>query len=160
MTRWGIGPKWTLACLACLAPLSVAGRLWPDIFAIQLVPTRALQVAGGLLLAIGLPFFLAALRTLHRGFARGELFTRGVYGCCRHPIYASWIVFMVPGTLLLQRSWAFAIAPLVMYGLLRFFVRGEEAWLEETFQDRYRVYRRRVPAVLPFPRFWVRADEQ
>ena len=66
---------------------------------------------------------------------------------------------MVPGMLLLQRSWAFAIASLVMYGLLRLFVRREEAWLEETFQDRHRVYRRRVPAVLPFPRFWARGDE-
>jgi protein-S-isoprenylcysteine O-methyltransferase Ste14 len=47
-----------------------------------------------------------------------------------------------------------------MYGLLRFFVRAEETWLEETFQDRYRAYRRRIPAVLPLPRFWLRSEKQ
>jgi protein-S-isoprenylcysteine O-methyltransferase Ste14 len=159
MTRWGIGPKWTLTCIACAMPFIIAGRLWPDIFAIQLLPAPVLVIAGCVLLAIGIPFFVTALRTLHRGFPRGELFTRGVYGCCRHPIYASWIVFIVPGGLLLQGSWAFVIAPFLMYALLRLFVHKEETWLEETFQDQYRDYRRRVPAVLPLPRFWVRSEK-
>jgi methanethiol S-methyltransferase len=154
MTRWGIGPKWTLASLACVAPFMVADRMWPDLLTIELVPAGVRNVAGGLLLLVGIPFFAIALRTLHRGFSQGELFTRGVYGCCRHPIYASWIVFLVPGGLLLWGSWAFAIAPALMYVLLRFFVRQEEDWLEQTFGDRYRAYRRRVPAVLPLPRFW------
>jgi protein-S-isoprenylcysteine O-methyltransferase Ste14 len=30
----------------------------------------------------------------------------------------------------------------------------EETWLEQTFQASYRDYRRRIPAVLPLPRFW------
>lgn len=46
-----------------------------------------------------------------------------------------------------------------MYALLRLFVHKEETWLEETFQDQYRDYRRRVPAVLPLPRFWVRSEK-
>jgi protein-S-isoprenylcysteine O-methyltransferase Ste14 len=154
MTRFGIGPKWTLACVAAVGPLVVAGLLWPGPFAIGLVPAAVRTVVGGLLLLVGIPFFALALRTLHRGFPRGELFTKGVYACCRHPIYASWIVFLVPGILLLMNSWAFAIAPVVMTILLRSFVHVEETWLEQTFQDRYRDYRRRVPAVLPLPRFW------
>jgi protein-S-isoprenylcysteine O-methyltransferase Ste14 len=159
VTRWGIGPKWTLASVACVAPFVVAGRVWPGLFDIEVVPAGVRIVAGCLLLAVGIPFMVTALRTLHRGFPRGELFTRGVYGCCRHPIYASWIVFLVPGMLLLWGSWAFAIAPAVMYVLLRFFVRDEDTWLEQTFQDRYRAYRRSVPAVLPLPRFWRPRDE-
>ncbi len=154
MTRWGIGPKWALTSIVCGVPLIVAGRRWPEIFAIRLVPRAALVIAGCLLLASGIPFCVAALATLHRGFVRGELFTRGVYGLCRHPIYASWIVFLVPGGLLLAGSWMFLFVPLVMYAWLRFFVREEEAWLEATFQQQYRAYRRKVPAVLPLPRFW------
>ncbi len=154
MTRFGIGPKWSLASLVAVVPLGVAGLLWPGLFEIELVPALARIIAGCLLLLVGIPFFVLALLTLHRGFPRGELFTRGVYACCRHPIYASWIVFLVPGIFLLMNSWAFAIAPLVMTLLLRCFVHVEETWLERTFQDRYRDYRRRVPAVLPLPRFW------
>lgn len=154
MTRWGIGPKWSLASLVGVAPFIVAGVLWPGVFAIGLVPAGVRIGVGCLLLLVGIPFCVTAMRTLHRGFSRGELFTRGVYGLCRHPIYASWIVFLVPGILLLMNSWAFAIAPAIMYSLLRFFVRDEEAWLERTFADQYREYSRRVPAVLPLPRFW------
>ena len=159
MTRWGIGPKWVRACILCLAPFIVMGAIWPNVFAVHVVPRGVQRIAGLLLLAAGIPFGVIALMTLHRGFVRGELFTRGVYGLCRHPIYASWIVFLVPGMLLLWGSWAFAIAPAVMYVLLRFLVRAEETWLEQTFQDRYRAYRRRVPAVLPLPRFWRSRDQ-
>jgi protein-S-isoprenylcysteine O-methyltransferase Ste14 len=160
MTRWGIGPKWALASILCSLPLLVAGSIWQNAFTIDLVPKGALRIVGCLLLAAGIPFCVTALATLHRGFVRGELFTRGVYGLCRHPIYASWIVFLVPGALLLAGSWTFLLVPAVMYGLLRFFVRDEEAFLEATFQDEYRAYRRRVPAVLPLPRFWLSGDKR
>jgi protein-S-isoprenylcysteine O-methyltransferase Ste14 len=159
MTRWGIGPKWALASILCSAPLLLAATLRPNAFAIGLVPEGVLRITGFLLLGVGVPFCVAALVTLHRGFVRGELFTRGVYGLCRHPIYASWIVFLVPGILLLAGSWTFLLVPAAMYGLLRFFVRDEEAFLEATFQDSYRAYRRRVPAVLPLPRFWLSRDK-
>ena len=36
-----------------------------------------------------------------------------------------------------------------MYIALRWLVRDEEAWLEQTFGEAYRAYRRRVPAVMP-----------
>jgi protein-S-isoprenylcysteine O-methyltransferase Ste14 len=160
MTRWGIGPRWVRACVVCLSPFIVAGAIWPNAFAMEIMPRNVLRIAGILLLTAGIPFGVAALVTLHRGFVRGELFTRGVYGLCRHPIYASWIVFLVPGILLLAGSWMFLLAPLVMYVLLRLMIRDEEAFLEATFQDEYRAYRRRVPAVLPVPRFWLSRNKQ
>jgi protein-S-isoprenylcysteine O-methyltransferase Ste14 len=86
-------------------PFVIAGQNWSGLFDMELVPAGARIVAGCLLLLAGIPFMVIALRTLHRGFARGELFTRGVCGCCRHPICASWIVFLVPGLFLLWGSW-------------------------------------------------------
>jgi protein-S-isoprenylcysteine O-methyltransferase Ste14 len=159
MTRWGVGPKWALASIACTAPLAVAGGAWPHVFAIHLIPKGALVIAGCLLLSVGIPFNVAALRILHRGFVRGELFTSSVYGLCRHPIYASWIVFIVPGILLLAGLWLFLLVPAVMYALFRFFMREEEAWLAATFREEYDAYRKRVPAVLPLWRFWLSADK-
>jgi protein-S-isoprenylcysteine O-methyltransferase Ste14 len=154
MTRWGVGPKWALSSAACAAALTLAGAALGNVLAIRVLPRAALLAAGGTLVAVGVPFCVAALVTLHRGFGRGQLFTRGVYGLCRHPIYASWIVFLVPGVLLMAGSWLFLLLPPAMYGLLRFFVRDEETWLEESFGDEYRAYRRRVPAVLPLPQLW------
>jgi protein-S-isoprenylcysteine O-methyltransferase Ste14 len=154
MTRWGIGPKWALASLACAVPLVIVGRVWPGALTIGLVPRAVQIIAGVLLVALGIPFAVAALVTFHRGFGHGKLSTGGVYGLCRHPIYASWIVFLVPGILLLAGSWAFLPLPTLMYLLLLHFVRDEEKWLAATFGEEYQAYRRRVPAVFPLRRFW------
>jgi len=160
MTRWGIGPKFSGLSLLVASPLLVAGRLWTDVFTIHLVPKHVTAVAGCLLLAAGIPFCASAMLTLRRGFPKGELFTGGVYGWCRHPIYASWIVFLVPGLLLLLGSWNFVLVPLAMYAVLRLTVQREEEWLEATFGEKYRAYRERVPAVLPLPRWVARRPER
>ena len=153
MTRWGIGPKLVGLSALLASPLLVARAIWADAFAIHFAPRLVTTIAGSLLLAAGIPFCASAMRTLHRGFPKGELFTGGVYGFCRNPIYASWIVFLVPGIFLLLSSWLFALVPLAMYAALRLTIHREEAWLETTFGEKYRAYRERVPAVLPVPRW-------
>ena len=120
MTRWGIGPKWAVISIVCAMPLCVANMVWKDVFAINRVPLGVLRIAGCLLLAIGVPFFASAVVALDRSFSRGKLFTRGVYGFCRHPIYASWIVFFVPASFLFIGSWVFLLIVITMYASLRF----------------------------------------
>jgi protein-S-isoprenylcysteine O-methyltransferase Ste14 len=129
----------------------MASAFWPGAFTICVASRLVTTAAGCALLGAGIPFGVVALVTLHRGFANGKLFTRGVYAWCRHPIYASWIISLVPGTLLLFGTWLFVLVPLMMYFALRLLVRREEEWLESTFGEEYRVYRRRVSAVLPLP---------
>ena len=149
MTRWGVGPRWTLVSIFFAAPALAARAEWPALFSIPLAPRPLVVGIGVALLAIGLPFFGAAAHTLHRGFKDGELFTSGPYGLCRHPIYGSWIAFNVPGLMLLADTWIGLLAPLPMYAALRVMVRAEETWLEGKFGERYRAYRARVPAVCP-----------
>jgi protein-S-isoprenylcysteine O-methyltransferase Ste14 len=149
MSRWGVGPKWAILSMVIAAPTIAAREVWPDVFSIPFVPRPLVVALGVALLAIGIPFCAVAMRTLHRGFTKGRLFTSGVYGLCRHPIYAGWIVFNVPGIALLSDSWVALLAPLPMYAALRILVRAEEEWLERTFGDEYRAYRARVPAVCP-----------
>jgi protein-S-isoprenylcysteine O-methyltransferase Ste14 len=155
MTRWGVGPKWMLVSLGFAAPAFAARALWPDLFAIPMAPRPVVAAIGAALLAIGVPFFAVSARILHRGFG-SALFTGGPYGLCRNPIYASWIVFNVPGLVLLSDSWLGLFTPLPMYAALRVMVRAEEAWLEERFGDAYRAYRARVPAVCPAIGLWRR----
>ena len=157
MTRWGIGPRWALSSIAFAAPTIAARVVWPDLFSIPHVPRTLVVAFGVALLAIGIPFFAAAARTLHRGFAAGELFTRGPYGLCRHPIYGSWIFFNVPGIVLVSDSWIGLLVPPVMYLALRVLVRKEEAWLETRFGDAYRAYRARTPFACPLLGFFHRA---
>ena len=75
---------------------------------------------------------------------------------CRHPVYGAWVVFNVPGLVLLANSWIGLFVPVLMYVTLRLLVRREETYLEQTFGEEYRRYRERTPAVFPLPWRWRR----
>lgn len=153
MTQTGVGPRWVLVSLLSSVPFMVPRLLWPKAVKIPFVPRGVVVGIGVVLLGLGIPLCLAAVGRLVRGFPRGELFTSGAYALCRHPIYGSWIVFIVPGLVLFVDNWVGLLAPIPMYLALRLMVRKEEVWLESTFGDAYRDYRARVRPVLPIPRF-------
>jgi protein-S-isoprenylcysteine O-methyltransferase Ste14 len=138
--------------LGFAAPAIAVRLAYPDFVHIPWPPRPWVIAVGAALLAVGLPMCVAAVITLARDFEAGKLFTGGPYAWCRHPIYASWVVFNVPGMVLLADSWLGLLVPIPMYVALRLLVREEERWLEQTFGDAYRAYRARVPAVLPIGR--------
>jgi protein-S-isoprenylcysteine O-methyltransferase Ste14 len=89
---------------------------------------------------------------LNRNYNRDRLATGGVYGIVRNPIYCAWVVFLIPGLVLLSPSWPVLLTPLVAYLAFKARIAREEAYLEERFVDDYRTYRSRVPELFPFPR--------
>lgn len=109
---------------------------------------------GTLLIVLGLIVMISGGATVMHAYNQDTLCTRGICGVCRHPIYAAWVVFLVPGIALLLNSWITLAAVPVLYVALRWFVRDEEAYLERRFGDEYRAYKRRVPAILPLG--WLR----
>jgi len=149
MSSWGIGPK--LAFFSILYGLSIfALQLrYGTRLSIEFLPYRALATAGIALIVLGMIFLAASRKSLKRAFHAGVLCTRGVYGMCRHPVYAAWVIFLVPGLVLLVNSWAGLTIPPVMYVILKILVSKEELYLDQRFGDEYRSYKERVPAVLP-----------
>jgi protein-S-isoprenylcysteine O-methyltransferase Ste14 len=148
MTRWGVGPLWGLISLLYgiaayhITPLSPALRI-PD----TLYP--ALTILGILLIAVGLPFYVLSVKAVMRAFSAGKLVTDGVYGICRHPLYGSWIVFIVPGIELLLHSWFGLTTSIAMYATLRVLAKREETFLADKFGESYLRYKASVPFVLP-----------
>jgi protein-S-isoprenylcysteine O-methyltransferase Ste14 len=106
-------------------------------------------VLGITMLAVGIPFYVLSAKAIFRGFAEGRLLTEGVYAACRHPIYGSWIVFIIPGIELILRSWPGLTTVVFAYLLLRLLAGSEEDYLLERFGDSYRQYRTHAPFVLP-----------
>jgi len=148
MTMFGIGPRWGLISLAYGALVYALARIFPLLtFPAGLHP--GLNILGALLILVGLPFYFLAVRAMTRAFKAGELATTGVYAVCRHPLYGSWIVFLVPGIVLLTHIWLALSVPVVMYPALRIMAREEEDYLAATFGERYLRYKAAVPFVSP-----------
>ena len=149
MTFWGVGPKYTLFSLIyCI--LSVAlSKYFDPFFKIDFIPYSLLATVAIVLILIGIPFYMVSLITIKRAFAAGRLVTEKTFGMCRHPVYSAWIIFFVPGIMLLVNTWIGLTAPLVMYFLLRILVKKEELYLENVFGNEYLAYKKRIPTVLP-----------
>lgn len=96
---------------------------------------------------------LGGLPELIPGHREQRLTTSGIRARVRHPVYLAHFCEML--------AWSVGTGLMVCYGLTAFAVatgvvmlRLEDRELEQRFGDQYRVYRQRVPAILP--RIWAR----
>ncbi len=149
MTFWGVGPKYTLfSAVYCILMVSLSWYFDP-FFKIHFVSYGVLATLASILILIGIPFYIISLVTIKRAFAAGRLVTEKTFGMCRHPVYSAWIIFFVPGIMLLMNTWIGLSAPLVMYFLLLKLVEKEELYLESAFGNEYLAYKEKIPTVLP-----------
>jgi protein-S-isoprenylcysteine O-methyltransferase Ste14 len=122
MPIWGVGPKIMVPTFAYLGVAGIATYLWPAVCLVSAVPYAFLLVPGVVLLAIGLPMLFVAVVSVKVAYKKDELATTGIFGIVRNPIYAAWIVFDIPGLVLLLRSWPMFFAPFLAYGLFKMLV--------------------------------------
>ena len=72
------------------------------------------------------------------------LFTGGLFRYSRNPMYLGGVLTYAGVAVWAEWWWAFALLPVVLYALTRWVIRREEAYMERTFGEAYRDYRRRV----------------
>ena len=129
MSRWGIGPIFVfLSFVYSIIMISLTRYFYP-VFQMDFIPRPILIVIAFILLMIGIPFFIFSVITLNKAYNSNILVKSGAYQYCRHPIYASWVVFIVPGMVLLANSWLGLTVPVFMYIVLRILVKKEEVYL-------------------------------
>ena len=150
MSRWGIGPIFASLSIGYGMTTLIIGRCFHPAFQISFVPYWFKSVFGIGLMVIGVPFFIISIKTVMRAYNADELVTDGIFKCCRHPLYGSWVVFIVPGICFLVNSWIAFTTPIFMYLLLHKLVGKEEAYLEFVFGSEYREYKKKVPCIIPF----------
>jgi len=149
MSLWGVGPKigrWTFFYLIATV---AATLVWPSVLSIAFVPRGYLTAAGGVLLLSAVPLYVITVRAVARAHREDRLVTTGPYAVCRHPLYALWILLIVPAVAAFLASWLVLTASAFMYVVTRVETRHEEAYLEQRFGEAYREYKRQVNAVLP-----------
>jgi protein-S-isoprenylcysteine O-methyltransferase Ste14 len=109
---------------------------------------------GSLVTFLGVLLIILGWREIYR--AKGELATRGVYRCLRHPQYlgiilvaGGWLIHWptIPGTIL----WPLLV---ILYHHLS---KREDKYLAETFGKQYSEYAEKTP--MPFPRWRPRSEK-
>lgn len=149
MTILGIGGKLGYRTLLYLAATIVLHYLAYPIFTIQILPLFLLRAIGVVLILAGIPVWIISGIKISREFFKEQLLTTGIYAYFRHPLYAAFINFILPGIALLFPSWIVMTTPVFMYVSFRLMIKEEENFLERKFGQVYHDYKRRVHAICP-----------
>ncbi|MEI6426440.1 MAG: isoprenylcysteine carboxylmethyltransferase family protein [Candidatus Absconditabacteria bacterium] len=144
MTRWGVGPKFGILTLLYSAlPYLITTYIFPS------WKFSGFSVIGVCLIVVGCILFIYPAVTIDKYFNNKQLRTRGLYAYVRHPIYAAWIVIIIPGIVLYWGAFLGLTIPFVAYWIFKQFIHVEEDYLLTLFGDQYRRYRHNVNAVFP-----------
>ena len=153
LTRWGVGPRISLAASIYAVVAASATVVWPDVCLMRFLPAAVWFTLGGILLAIGVPMLAVAATTVMKAYNRDQLVTTGIFALSRNPVYAAWILFIGPGMMLFTQSWPLLLTPVAAYLAFRALIHREDDYLDRRFGQAYRDYRARVNELVPVPRF-------
>jgi protein-S-isoprenylcysteine O-methyltransferase Ste14 len=152
MTVWGIGPRLFIATVLFFLASSCVSKYFQGLFTLNFIPRPIIQGLGIVLLGMGIVFFIATQITFINEYPKGKLITSGTFSFCRNPIYATFILFIVPSIGFLTNSWLALSASLFMYLIFKSSIGKEDASLKEKFGDEYLGYKKRVNEILPIPK--------
>ncbi len=153
MTFGGIGPKLALLTLPYVLLTTLFILRNPEFLKLHILDYRWIEVLGYFWICIGLVFYIATIRVFLTDFKKGLLVTRGTFSLSRNPIYASFIVFFIPGLALVFNSGMIFSIALVLYLNFKLSIHGETKMLQQNFGTAYENYCKSVNEIVPFPRF-------
>ncbi|OGJ20572.1 hypothetical protein A3K73_05300 [Candidatus Pacearchaeota archaeon RBG_13_36_9] len=147
ITRWGIGPRFALFSIIYAAIIVFIGINYLN----TNIPidSKILFFVGVVLIIMDILVYSLSVRRVMKAFGEGRLETKGIYKYARHPIYASWIVFIIPGTMLIYGKWLGLTIPIFMYLVFRILIGKEEKMLEERFGRKYLEYKKKTGSIFP-----------
>jgi len=146
-----VGLKFAIISCIYTAVILALHFLWVPHLSVP-IPRVFTQIFGIVLLITGVTIYLISGLSIHKYFNDGKLATKGVYAYFRHPIYGSWIVFIIPGVVLLINSLIGLTIPIFMYVVFKILIVEEDKYLEEKFGEEFFNYKKRVGEI--FPKLW------
>jgi protein-S-isoprenylcysteine O-methyltransferase Ste14 len=109
-----------------------------------------LSAFGILLIAIGIYFWISSSILISKAFHSHRLETSGVYRLSRNPLYAAFIVFIVPGIALLCNDLLIFAASFAMFAAFKLRIAQEEEFLKKEFGKEFQQYAQNVAQLIPF----------
>jgi len=107
---------------------------------------------GMISLIVGVYFWISSAILVKRAFESRRLVQKGVYGLSRNPMYAGFIVFIIPGLALVLNNMLLITISVAMFVTFKLRIGREERFLSKEFGVEYERYRRKVPQLIPFVR--------
>jgi protein-S-isoprenylcysteine O-methyltransferase Ste14 len=156
MTFIGIGSKLGLISLPYIVLAILVMLRDPQFLKLDFINYTLITWAGYAWIGIGIVFYIATVVVFLTDFKKGLLVTRGTFRLCRNPIYASFIVFFIPGLALFFQSGMILSIAFVLYLNFKLSIHGEDIVLEREFGEAYKTYRKGINDIVPFPRFRIK----
>jgi len=147
MTSWGEGPKFAIISLVMGLLLIFANYYFFPKLVLTFNEFRFWFGIG--VVAFGLYLMFLATFQVHQAFNHGRLITGGIYAHTKNPVYAAWILFIVPGLFLATGVLFLMIMPFIMYVLIKRLIIEEERYLEQKFGKVYLDYKNAVNSRVP-----------
>ena len=114
-------------------------------------PWREVMFVLGVFCAIvGIVFWISSIIQVKRAYGSHVLETKGVYRFSRNPLYAAFIVFIIPALAFLTNNLLLIIVSAVMFGVFKSQIKKEENFLSNEFGQDYQHYIKEVPQLIPF----------
>jgi protein-S-isoprenylcysteine O-methyltransferase Ste14 len=146
----GIGPLLALVGVGTFAIVVAIQRALGYEIPLASPWREMLRVLGVVLSATGVYFWLSSALLVKRAFQSHRLETTGVYRLCRNPLYAAFIVFIVPGLSFLLNDLLLLTASIMMFVAFKLRIGKEEDFLLKEFGADYQRYAREVAQLIPF----------
>ncbi len=104
---------------------------------------------GTFLTIVWINFYSYTMRYIFKQIRNHKLATTGPYALCQHPLYASFIFFLIPGAAFLFNSWFLFVPAVIMLILFKVLINIEYKMLEEEYGEEWKEYHRNTPEILP-----------
>ncbi len=150
MSILGIGPLLAIVAVVTAAAVVALEKLTRVALTLP-SPWREVALFTGIaLMAVGVFFWISAGLLVKRAFEAHQMTRAGVFGFCRNPMYAGFILFILPGVALVLNNLLLLTVPVAMCIAFKARIRREEEFLAREFGEEYEQYRKSVPQLMPF----------
>ena len=144
MTIAGVAPKIAVPTFVYLIITIIIDQLKYPMFKINLDYSSVLLIIGVVLIIMGVMVVVNVARKLKKAFASGSLMTDGLYAYFRNPMYAAYLLFIIPGIAFLFNSWLALTTIVLNFILFQIFIKEEYIYLKERFGEDYKSYLNKV----------------
>ncbi len=144
----GIGHILALIAVPVAAATIAISLVKPRVFIIP-IPRIVGICIGTFLTIVWINFYSYTIRYIFAKIRNNKLATTGPYALCQHPLYASFIFFLIPGAAFLFNSWLLFVPALVMFALIKLLIHREYRVLEQRYGEEWREYHKKTPELLP-----------